>query len=228
MREAVAKLSDEEWNAYSLVEGSKRPLTSETEKILAALWHEVLKIPVSQIGADDNFFSSGGDSLSAMRLAAKSTSGISLSVSDIFRHPILSDMAALAQESIDNILSPVAVNIEPFELIRPIQSPKVVKKALAAKCRVSDQAIEDAYPCTPLQEGLMVLSILNPGAYVSQKAFKLPGAMDLAKFRKAWEFAIASNPILKTAIVQTDSAQALQVVLNQPLQWRSAKILTSI
>lgn len=42
---------------------------NETEKILAAIWEEILGI--KQPGIDDNFFSIGGHSLKAMMLTAK-------------------------------------------------------------------------------------------------------------------------------------------------------------
>ena len=220
LRDAVAGLSDEELNVFSLSHGGKRALTSDMEKLLAAQWAQVLKISASQIGADDNFFRAGGDSVAAMRLAAKSSAGISLSVSDIFKNPTLAEMAVVAEQNGGPTLS---TDIEPFELLKRQVSPADVQTELAAKCEVSPDQIEDGYPCTPLQEGLMVLSILNPGAYMAQKVFRLPNSMDLRRFKEAWQRTAESNPILRTTIVQTDAAQTFQVIVKTKFDWRTAK-----
>ena len=220
LREAMAGLSDEELDAFSLSNVGKRPLTNDVEKLLAAQWAQVLKTSASQIGADDNFFRAGGDSVAAMRLAAKSFAGISLSVSDVFKNPTLAEMAVIAEKnggSIDR------TSVEPFELLKRQGSPADVRNELAAKCEVFPNQIEDAYPCTPLQEGLMVLSILNPGAYMAQKVFRLPSSLDLQKFKEAWQMAAESNPILRTTIVQTDASQTLQVVVQNGFEWRTGR-----
>ncbi|KAI1626476.1 hypothetical protein EDD37DRAFT_349340 [Exophiala viscosa] len=222
LRAEVSRLSDEDLNPFSLSEEIKRPLTNESEKELARLWQAVLKISISQIGADDNFFRLGGDSVMAMKLVANSTSRLSLTVSDIFQHPVLCEMASVAERNVTPSSTP---DLMPFDLLHPHVSMNDVRKVLAFKCQVLESQVEDCYPCTPLQEGLMVLSILNPGAYVAQKVFKLPASMDIAKFRSAWEMTVANNPILRTAIVQADSARALQVVLRDSFTWRSAETL---
>ncbi len=222
LRDAVSRLSDEELSGFSLADGVKRPLKTDAEKQLAGLWQEVLKTSISQIGADDNFFRLGGDSIMSMRLAAKSTPAFSLSVSDIFQNPVLSDMASIVGKG---STTSTAAELLPFDLLRPLASLKDVRTSLASKCQVADNQIEDCYPCTPLQEGLMVLSILHPGAYVGQKVFKLPASMDIAKFKNAWELTIKDNPILRTVIIQSESARALQVVLKDVFKWRSAETL---
>ncbi|EXJ85586.1 hypothetical protein A1O1_05951 [Capronia coronata CBS 617.96] len=222
LRDIVSRLSDDDLNIFSLSDALKRPLTTESELELASLWQEVLKIPISQIGSDDNFFRLGGDSIMAMRLAAKSTARMSLSVSDIFQNPVLSDMAATAGTNV----TPFSLeHLSPFALLQPVTSVKDVVAELASMCQVMKDQVEDCYPCTPLQEGLMVLSIVNPGAYVAQKVFKLHASMDMAKFKTAWELTIANHAILRTAIVQTASGHAQQVLLRGAFTWRSADSL---
>ncbi|ODA76456.1 hypothetical protein RJ55_07725 [Drechmeria coniospora] len=222
LREAVAHMSEEELDAFALVEESKQPLITASEKALGLLWAEVLKIPVSRIGRHDGFFRMGGDSIAAMKLSAKSSPGISLSVSDIFEHAALSDMALAANRN-NSIVDDID-NIEPFELVTNGMSDDMLQ-SLASKCNVSVEQIADAYPCTALQESLMVLSMVQSGAYVARKAFKLPATIDVAQFRTAWERTILSNPILRTTIVQLHSGRALQVVLEHNVPWRSAATL---
>jgi thioesterase domain-containing protein len=74
----------------------------ETETILAALWSGLLG--VEQIGRHDNFFALGGHSLMAVQLMQKVRSyGLECSLSDIFEHPRLANLAArIAQSPVFN------------------------------------------------------------------------------------------------------------------------------
>jgi amino acid adenylation domain-containing protein len=64
-----------------------------TEQRLAAAWAKVLGIPQGQIGRHDNFFDRGGTSLSAVKLAIALDRALSLN--ELTRHPVLTDMAGL-------------------------------------------------------------------------------------------------------------------------------------
>ncbi|MFJ5885171.1 amino acid adenylation domain-containing protein [Kitasatospora cineracea] len=64
--------------------GPTAPRT-DTERILAALIAEVLGLPVEQVGAEDNFFSLGGDSISAIQLAGRARhAGLTLTPRTVF------------------------------------------------------------------------------------------------------------------------------------------------
>lgn len=63
-----------------------------TQAELRALWVEVLR--VADVESTDDFFDLGGDSLRVMRLISKARRvGLVLVPEDLFRHPVLSDLA---------------------------------------------------------------------------------------------------------------------------------------
>jgi amino acid adenylation domain-containing protein len=66
---------------------------TETEKALAAIWTEVLK--VEQIGLDDNFFDLGGHSLLAIKTVSRirDVFEMDLPTQTLFEKPILADLA---------------------------------------------------------------------------------------------------------------------------------------
>ncbi|HEY2739865.1 MAG TPA: AMP-binding protein, partial [Thermoanaerobaculia bacterium] len=69
-----------------------------TEERLAGIWREVFEIAeVSAIGADDNFFERGGDSLKATQLVSRINDafGVDLPLDSVFTTPALSGLAAL-------------------------------------------------------------------------------------------------------------------------------------
>lgn len=70
-------------------------LIDVNQKLLRDLWAKVLNVDEKMIGPNDNFFSLGGDSILAMRLAAAALdTRIRLSVPTVMRYPHLSSMAA--------------------------------------------------------------------------------------------------------------------------------------
>ncbi|PHH90935.1 hypothetical protein CDD83_2187 [Cordyceps sp. RAO-2017] len=69
---------------------------TEAERLMQALWAEILNVEAESISADDSFFRIGGDSIGAMRLVGMARyRGFNLSVRDVFQSPILSDLAAV-------------------------------------------------------------------------------------------------------------------------------------
>ncbi|RWL81959.1 MAG: amino acid adenylation domain-containing protein [Mesorhizobium sp.] len=67
----------------------------EVETALASIWAEL--IGVERIGRHDHFFELGGHSLLAMQLLSRASKlGLKLSSSDLFRTPILKDLASVA------------------------------------------------------------------------------------------------------------------------------------
>ncbi len=78
---------------------ARRAPSGATEQILAGIWQQVLDVP--DVGADDDFFDLGGHSLLAMRVIARATrelppGGVALGVMDLFTHPTIAGLAALA------------------------------------------------------------------------------------------------------------------------------------
>ena len=93
---------------------------------------------------------------------------------------------------------------------------------VAHQCNVHPNQVEDLYPCTHLQDGLMVLSMASiapEAAYVAHFVFKLSEHVDTGRMKKAWETVIQRNAILRTRIANRD-ARTFQVVLKaEPLDW---------
>ena len=70
-----------------------------TEKTLAAIWAELLK--VDSVGVDDNFFDLGGHSLLAFKAVSRirDAFGVDLPVEDLFENPTVAEIAKLLSDS---------------------------------------------------------------------------------------------------------------------------------
>lgn len=79
--------------------------------------------------------------------------------------------------------------------------------------------IDNLYPATGMQKGLIFHSLLEPGAYISQIGVLLQG-LDVAAFKQAWSTVVANNNIYRTAFVGLDSGNIHQLVLPETaLEW---------
>jgi acyl carrier protein len=73
---------------------------TQTEKELAALWSEILGS--DRVGVHDNFFDSGGHSLTATQLVTRIRKSftVELSLRDFLKYPTIAGLAELIEESI--------------------------------------------------------------------------------------------------------------------------------
>ncbi|KAM0461612.1 hypothetical protein ACHAPV_004320 [Trichoderma viride] len=210
LRDLATRFSLEQLISADSTKG-KTPPSSEMELRLQGLWGEVLDIPKPLIGAEDSFFRLGGDSLRAMKLvSAADEMGIRLSVEDVFKTP---ELSALAQKVSSVLRSKMEGRIKPFALMKASWAVDDIKQMAAKLCNVDPTLIEDAFPATPLQEGLMALSTKHLGSYVSQQILKLGTNVDINRFRTSWDSVVAQNPILRTRLIHTEIDGTIQVVL---------------
>jgi amino acid adenylation domain-containing protein/non-ribosomal peptide synthase protein (TIGR01720 family) len=208
-----------------------RPPETPMEKHVQELWATVLNVTAESISADDSFFTHGGDSVGAMRLAgAARQRGIVLTVANIFQSPQLSDMAMRATGGVDvltvqdSAASTAVDPTEPFSLLKDkgVMTVQELQEHVASICRVDVGAVEDIYPCTPLQAGLVAASQRQPGAYVAVNLYQLPADIDISRFKKAWQEVVESQAILRTRVVFVESIGFLQVVVRGEIDWATA------
>ncbi|UNI18388.1 NRPS [Purpureocillium takamizusanense] len=218
LRQKTAALSRDGVAMYSLANSEKKAPETALETQMQRLWASVLKVPAESIGRDDNFLQIGGNSISAIRLVSQARdNGIALTITSIFEDARLWRLATTAG-------SPAASASPPppplFSLLLDGRADEVVDQA-RRQCNLSeDQAIEDAYPCTPLQEGLMALAFTQPGSYMTTWVYKLAPHVDIMRFKHAWEGTVALCVSLRTRIILADGG-SLQIVLRDDVSWEA-------
>ncbi|KAI1442102.1 non-ribosomal peptide synthase [Annulohypoxylon stygium] len=209
LRELGHSLSRKDIAKFTAAMVPRKEPSTPAEKSLAQLWNQILGQDV-EVGAHDNFFSLGGDSLRAMKLvAAARTQDIAITVADIFANPVLSDMALVARPGSGE----ASVEIPPFSLLINEWTEESARKECAAFCDIDASSIEDVYPCTPLQEGLMALSAKVSEAYVAQRVVELEDETAVRKLADAFQLASKDCAILRTRIVQVPGQGLMQVVV---------------
>ena len=83
---------------------------AETEKVLAGIWAEALKL--ERVGRHDNFFELGGHSLLIIWIVSRvrKTLNVEVTIRDVFEHPVLADLAAAVQQATPATLPPITVD----------------------------------------------------------------------------------------------------------------------
>ncbi|KAL7787093.1 hypothetical protein V8C37DRAFT_390989 [Trichoderma ceciliae] len=195
---------------------------TETEKKLQQAWIKVLGSGAN-IFRQSSFFALGGDSLRAMKLvAAARENGIALTVGDVFTNPTLGHMASKATRisgpSPDDV-------VPPFSLLEKDWDMESARNEISTLCRVEASAVEDAYPCSPLQEALMALSAKVEEAYVAQRVVELKDIAAAERLTAAFGVAQQDSPILRTRIVQVPGRGLVQAVIKERLNPFSEKNL---
>jgi amino acid adenylation domain-containing protein/non-ribosomal peptide synthase protein (TIGR01720 family) len=75
--------------------------------------------------------------------------------------------------------------------------------------------VDDVYPLSPMQQGLLFHTLLDPGVgvYVEQLRLDLQGEMNAAAWRRAWEHVVERHPVLRTRFAWKGLREPCQIVL---------------
>lgn len=228
LRATVETLPKDQLKPYvTLTAGSREASDEGIEGTLRSLWEEALGLASGSVSAEDSFFSLGGDSFSAMKLVGAANSrGISLTFADVYEDPVFMNMAkrcdTLQEKS-------TGQTVTPFSLLPASVDREQLLDEVAEQCDVRRASIVDLYPCSPVQEGLLTLSVKQNGAYIAQPIFRLSERVDLDKFKAAWQQVVDELDILRTRIVHTESLNFLQAVVDkEEISWASATTLDEL
>ncbi|PHH61638.1 hypothetical protein CDD81_8102 [Ophiocordyceps australis] len=205
----------------ALIDGTNKSDSVEVNEpemvtVLQALWAQVLLVDASQIKHDDNFLRRGGDSILAIQLSTAALEyGINLPTRAILQNPELVRMAAAAQISDEDAHDALQ---EPFETLAISKRDEILVE-IEGQCALESGAkVVDAYPCSPLQEGLMALALKQPGSYISRFVWRLDNGANVRLFRQAWQKTVELCAILRTRIVRASSSH-YQAVIEGSQSW---------
>ncbi|MBC3372512.1 amino acid adenylation domain-containing protein [Pseudomonas sp. SWRI92] len=155
----------------------QRPLSSDTERQLGAIWAQILCVPA--IGADDNFFALGGHSLLATLVVSRIRGqlAVDLPLRAVFDHPVLANLA------------------------RAIDSARLQTAPLALPA-ITPADRSQALPLSFAQQRLWFLEQLNPGSsgFNIPFALTLTGALDVEALRLAFEQLVARHEVLRSTV----------------------------
>ncbi|WP_225446983.1 non-ribosomal peptide synthetase [Streptacidiphilus sp. PB12-B1b] len=160
---------------------------SRAEQLVAAAWADVLD--TAEVGADDNFFALGGDSILAIRVTSRLRAAFGADVSPrlLFTHATLAELAAaLGDPAGDGAPSADAI---------PAAAPDAEP------------------PLSYAQQRLWFLDRFEPGSteFTTLSVLRLRGPLDQGALRAALDGLVARHEALRTTFAEQDG-RARQVV----------------
>ncbi|BAZ54103.1 amino acid adenylation domain-containing protein [Nostoc sp. NIES-4103] len=87
--------------------------------------------------------------------------------------------------------------------------------------------IEEFYPLSPMQQGILFHTIYAPesGVYVEQLNCDIQGNLDIDLFQQAWQQLVVRHPILRTSFIWEGIKEPVQVVHRQvQLPWQQQNL----
>ncbi|QDE89536.1 hypothetical protein BHS06_11510 [Myxococcus xanthus] len=198
------------------------PVTA-AERQVCTVVAEVLGI--ERIGVNDNFFVRGGTSLLAIRLLEKLRAvGLQVSPKDVFEAGDVGELAQRLQplrklhEAPPNKIPPGASRIT-REMLTLVDLDQDQIDEIVALVPGGANNVQDIYPLTPLQEGLVfqhLASEVDP--YLTSLVLHFDAEQDLARFSGGLDEFVVRHDILRTAVVWHIRPRPVQVV------WRHATL----
>ncbi|MFP1953471.1 amino acid adenylation domain-containing protein, partial [Lonsdalea quercina] len=189
------------------------------ETTLASLWGDLLE--VERVGRFDNFFALGGHSLLAVQLLARMRPmALHADVSTLFMAPVLSDFALcvsaksdVADDIPDNPLTTPQAHIVP-EMLPLVTLSQEQIDGIVATVPDGAENVQDIYPLTSLQEGILFHHLLSPESdpYVEITTLKFAHRDALNRFLGVLQTVVERHDILRTAFVWQGLETPLQIV----------------
>ncbi|CAG7924822.1 unnamed protein product [Penicillium olsonii] len=184
-------------------------VTDPTEQHIASVWANVLALPQHTISRDTSFLSLGGTSIEGIRVTSELRKlGIAIDLGDVLGNATLRETSSFVRIVADN-----DAELQPFVLVR---DPEVQRRLR------EDPNVSDAYPATPLQEGLLSSLGEDHGMYTYQRTWDV-SRLDIQKLRASFDTVLGSSDILRTTF-QPEGRSLLQVVRNDiTLPWTESE-----
>lgn len=160
------------------------------------------RLGYAKVDPASNFFSLGGDSLSGLQLIADARAlGLKLSLAALYRARTLAELAAPANPE-DSSSPATPRRVGRFELLSPQDRALV------------PATVEDAFPLTMLQQGLLfyLARFEGAGLYRDWLWADLEGPLDAAVLRGAWADCVRRHAMLRVRIEAVRFSEPLQLI----------------
>jgi amino acid adenylation domain-containing protein/non-ribosomal peptide synthase protein (TIGR01720 family) len=187
---------------------------SRAEEILCDIWARMLNI--ERVGVHDNFFELGGDSILTIQVIAKAReAGLNLTARQIFERQTIAELAEMA----GNAGLAEEFQFAPKDWLLDNTQRTELRRLIEAGAK-----IEDVYPLSSMQQGMLFHSLYEPGSQVYRIQLRsyISRGLEPAAFRRAWEEVVRRHAILRTAVLWEGLEKPLQVVYGSvELPWRA-------
>ena len=173
---------------------------NEQEQALADIWAEVLGL--DRVSVLDDFFTLGGNSIHFISVLSKARKrGLSFTFQQFFQHPTIDQLLRkLAEDGGGG--EEAKQQFAPFELLQAEDKAKL------------PPGLDDAYPMSMLQQGLIFESSIAQGSamYHDILGYLIQGPFHQDLFEQAVAILVRQNPMFRTTYHLTGYSEPIQMV----------------
>ncbi|MEV0604832.1 amino acid adenylation domain-containing protein [Polymorphospora rubra] len=188
---------------FGAATGGRAPATAR-EELLCRLVADLLHLPT--VGADDDFFALGGDSIVAIQLVGRARrEGLTIRPAAVFTARTPAGLADVATDAAPPVAGPAPVVPTGLDL----------DPAEAAEIAALDPAPVEVLPLTPLQAGLLFHAALDtdgPDVYTVQTWFDLTGPVDADRLRRSGQALLDRHANLRAGFRHLASGRPVALV----------------
>lgn len=165
---------------------------TDLENSICEIWAEVLHLPFNRVGIEDDFFMLGGDSILAIRLVSLLNTRFNwhLRIQDLYNFKCISALINSASSTVSkNQVN--KLTYLPFSLVNKADYKNKLKDF---------DLVEDIYPTTYLQNGMLVeASLDHNGTYHDVFVYSIDAKYDGEKFLSIWKQLVEKNELLRAS-----------------------------
>ncbi|WP_066501702.1 non-ribosomal peptide synthetase [Abyssisolibacter fermentans] len=179
---------------------------NEIEEKLVEIWKKTLN--VDQIGVKSNFFDIGGDSIKAIRLISlvNSEFNVDLKITDLYSNKTIEKLAKIILEN--------KIDCRNYEFENVLKEINDIKNRINIDNKLQEN-IEDIYPMSEIQKGMVFHSMKNTGScvYHNQMTFQMKyNNFETNIFKNALTLMVEKHSILRTGFNLDEYKEPLQIV----------------
>ncbi|MFD7609316.1 amino acid adenylation domain-containing protein [Streptomyces sp. NPDC059828] len=194
--------------APKAVRAPARAPRDERERALTEIFAGVLGAP--EVGADDDFFLLGGDSISSIAVCSRARrAGLAIGPREVFEHRTPAALAA------------AAASVPLAEGNRQVPAAAAFRLTDEERERVERLApgrVEDVWPLAPLQEGLFFHSAYDDGVldvYTVHESFDFAEKVDAERLRSAARTLLARHRSLRAGFTSEGQRRPVQFLVRE-------------
>ncbi|MBW7477831.1 amino acid adenylation domain-containing protein [Paenibacillus oenotherae] len=191
--------------------------SNERELQLALIWEQALGL--DNIGVNDSYFSLGGDSIKGIRLidTINKTFGIRLQMADLYKKPTIRGLVSHMEENGGlSVVNPAYEEVETeLELLKT--------KLWDTRGLLADASLDDIYPMSDIQKGMVHYSLLylDAALYHDQFVYQWEeDSFDLDLLHLALECMTNKHEMLRASLhLEEGGIQAIHRTIPLPLEF---------
>ena len=174
-------------------------------------WSQVLGVERTSI--KDSFFTIGGDSIKAIRLIGllNDLLDTNFKIKDLYAHQSIEELAELVEQSQKGYTGDELNQVE--KEITALKH-RIMAKAVENE-QIDDTNIEDIYPMSDIEKGLVFYYLRSTGGVVYHDQFIYPlkyREFDINLFKRAMGLLATKHQILRTSFNIEDFEESVQIV----------------